>query len=104
MNYRIAMTFDLDRRCWIVTQCYEGKGPVPMVRRYRDGSKELILTWFDAVPIGDSADPFRMLILWQHRAIRQRRIAESKASRINPQHRGINGQDHARRSNPSPTA
>jgi len=80
-TYRIAMMFDAARG-WTVTGCYEGKGPVPMVRTYRDGSKELILSYhLGTYPVGTPIDPLRMLTAWQRRPIRKRRIAESRAAR-----------------------
>ncbi len=79
MNHRIGMTFD-PATGWTVTQCYEGNGPVPLVRTYRDGSKELFLSCPHGVPVGTLLSPTAVLHNWQNRPRRQRALTAWKAA------------------------
>lgn len=79
MNYRIGMTFDMFTGKWRVTQCYQGNGPVPLVRTYKDGSKELFLGSTLPWPIGAEPFPLAVLTAWQNRPRRRRMQAEARA-------------------------
>lgn len=80
-TYRIAMTFNRYCSLWQVTDCYEGKGPVPMVRPATTGGKELVLSSRMAQEVGDTICPFALLRHWQKRPVRQQRIVESREAR-----------------------
>jgi hypothetical protein len=80
-THRIGMEFDKNTRLWKVTRCYQGKGPVPMVRRYADGSRELLLSSDRPVVVGAFVSPRWVLTAWQNRPRRLRALAESPAAR-----------------------
>ena len=80
MNYRIGMTFDPHFHVWRVSQCYEGNGPVPMVRTYQDGSKELFLSAPYPCRVGDPLLPCYVLHAWQNHPRRQRALTAWKAA------------------------
>lgn len=82
MNHRIGMTFDMFTGEWRVTQCYEGNGPVPLVRAYKDGSKELFLSYPRPLPVGWVCRPTILLRDWQHRPRRKRMQAETRAHQV----------------------
>lgn len=78
MNHRIGMMFTPGKG-WHVTQCYEGNGPVPLVRTYRDGSKELFLSTTTWLPTGVTLSPRDVMLHWQNRPRRQRALTAWKA-------------------------
>lgn len=80
-THRVGMEFDKNARMWRVVRCYQGKGPVPMVRRYSDGSRELLLSAERPVMVGAFLSPRTVLTDWQNRARRARALAESPAAK-----------------------
>lgn len=74
-THRIGMEFDKNARMWRVTRCYQGKGPVPMTRRYTDGSRELLLSSERPVMVGVFVSPRTLLAAWQNRPRRLRALA-----------------------------
>lgn len=82
MNHRIGMTFDMFTGQWRVTQCYEGNGPVPLVRTYRDGSKELFLSATTPLTVGTIVSPEYLLYVWQMRPRRVRMLRETRAHQV----------------------